>query len=109
MKKKRVISVIMLVALMAAMFTGCGNSAGSTKSTGNTKENKDLTLTVYAGINEEPANGLCKAFEKETGIKTSVVRMSGGEILARIQAEKDNPKASVWFGGPAETFIQAEF
>jgi len=33
--------------------------------------------------------------------------MSGGEILTRIRAEKVNPKLSVWYGGPADTFIQA--
>jgi two-component system KDP operon response regulator KdpE len=60
------------------MFTGCGSKA-------STSAKKDLTLTVYAGINEEPSLGLTKQFEKETGIKTNMVRMSGGELLARIK------------------------
>lgn len=47
-------------------------------------------------------------FQKETGIKVDAVRMSSGEILGRISAEKENPKASVWFGGPADGFIQAK-
>ena len=62
---------------------------------------------MYAGIDEQEALGLTKQFEKDTGVKTSMVRMSGGELLARVKAEKANPKASVWFGGPAESFIQA--
>lgn len=39
---------------------------------------------------------------------TSYVRMSGGEIYARIKAEKENPQASVWYGGGSLTFIQAQ-
>src|SRR5690606_7972275 len=35
-------------------------------------------------------------------------RMSNGEILSRIRAERNSPKASIWFGGPADTFIQAK-
>lgn len=102
MNKKRILSVAMALTLSATVFAGCGSSNKSTAG------KKDLKLTVYAGINEEPALGLTKEFEKETGIKTSMVRMSGGELLARIKAEKNNPKASVWFGGPAESYIQAK-
>lgn len=102
MNNKRILSAAITAAMAVTMFAGCGSSS----KTAAVK--KDLTLTVYAGINEEPALGLTKQFEKETGIKTSMVRMSGGELLARIQAEKSNPKASVWFGGPAESYIQAK-
>jgi iron(III) transport system substrate-binding protein len=68
---------------------------------------KEETLTVYAGMMEDHALEAVKLFEKETGIKTNMVRMSGGEILARIRAEKANPIADVWYGGGALTFIAA--
>lgn len=102
MNKKGILSMVIAAAMTATMFTGCGSSSSGTTA------KKDLTLTVYAGINEEPALGLTKQFEKETGIKTNMIRASGGELLARIKAEKSNPKASIWFGGPAESYIQAE-
>lgn len=66
------------------------------------------SLTIYAGLYEDHAIKAIEAFQKETGIKVSYIRMSSGEILAKIRAEKDNPKASVWFGGPADTFVQAK-
>ncbi|BDU51635.1 ABC transporter substrate-binding protein [Haliovirga abyssi] len=72
------------------------------------KNKKQETLTVYAGMMEDYALKATKQFEKETGIKTNMVRMSGGEILARIRAEKENPIADVWFGGGALTFIEAD-
>ena len=43
-------------------------------------------------------------FEKATGIKVNWVRFSPGEALARVIAEKNNPRVDVLFGGPVETF-----
>ncbi|CAH0118118.1 hypothetical protein PAE9249_00584 [Paenibacillus sp. CECT 9249] len=65
-------------------------------------------LTIYAGLYEDHAIKAIETFQKETGIKVSYVRMSNGEILARIRAERDHPRTSVWFGGPADTFVQAK-
>jgi len=39
-----------------------------------------------------------------TGIKVNFLRFSSGEALARVVAEKNNPKVDVLFGGPVETF-----
>ena len=91
-------------------FTGCSNNEAKPESAPKETEEpkKDLSLTIYAGLMEDHAQAAAKEFEKATGVKTSVVRMSGGEILARIEAEKENTKASVWYGGPADTFIAAK-
>ena len=43
-------------------------------------------------------------FEKATGVKVNFVRFSSGEALARVIAEKNNPRVDVLFGGPVETF-----
>jgi len=72
------------------------------------QEEEKQTLTIYAGMLEEHAALAASEFEKATGIETNFVRMSGGEILARIRAEKDNPQASVWYGGGSLTFIEAD-
>lgn len=64
-------------------------------------------LLIYAGLMEDHAIAATKEFEKETGIKTEFVRMSSGETLARIRAEKDNMTASVWYGGPIDGFVAA--
>jgi iron(III) transport system substrate-binding protein len=44
-------------------------------------------------------------FEKATGIHVNFLRFSSGEALARIIAEKNNPRVDVLFGGPVETHI----
>ena len=63
------------------------------------------TLTVLCTPQEDWCQAMVQAFQEETGINTSYVRMSSGESLARIRATADNPEFSVWWGGPADAFI----
>lgn len=86
---------LILLALFLMVLTSCGM-----KEKG--------TLFIYAGLYEDHAIKAIETFEKQTGIKVSYVRLSAGEVLDRIRAEKDNPAASVWFGGTGDTFVQAK-
>jgi iron(III) transport system substrate-binding protein len=65
------------------------------------------TLTLLCTPQEDWCVAMTQAFQEETGIQTSYVRLSSGEALARIQATADNPEFSVWWGGPADAFIAA--
>jgi iron(III) transport system substrate-binding protein len=62
------------------------------------------TLNVYSIWPENWARPMFEEFEKATGIKVNFVRFSSGEALARLIAEKNNPRVDVLFGGPIETF-----
>lgn len=88
-----------LLALAALLLSTTVSFAEGDKPTGH--------LLIYAGLMEDHAILATKEFEKETGIKTEFVRMSSGETLARIRAEKDNMTASVWYGGPIDAFVAA--
>ena len=66
---------------------------------------QDNTLTVLCTPQEDWCVAMTQAFQAETGIETSYVRLSSGESLARIRATQDNPDFSVWWGGPADAFI----
>ncbi len=107
---KRVLAFLLTTVMIVSLLGGCSKPAeqAETGDTGGSEEKKDLKLTVYAGLMEDHAMLAVKEFEKATGVKTEMVRMSGGEIFARIKAEKDNPSASVWYGGGALTFIAAK-
>ncbi len=61
-------------------------------------------VNVYSIWPENWAKPMFEEFEKATGIKVNFVRFSSGEALARVIAEKNNPKIDVLFGGPVETF-----
>lgn len=99
----RIIAYSILVVMVAALFAGCGSSGQQATTPAKPKE-----LTMYIGVVEQQALVIAQEFEKDTGIKVNFVRMSGGETLGRIRAEKQSPKASVWYGGPADTFIAAK-
>ncbi len=61
------------------------------------------TVNVYTIWPENWARPMFQEFEKATGIKVNFVRFSSGEALARVIAEKGNPRVDVLFGGPVET------
>ena len=62
------------------------------------------TVNVYSIWPENWARPMFDEFEKATGTKVNFVRYSSGEALARVTAEKGNPRVDVLFGGPVETF-----
>ncbi len=62
------------------------------------------TLNVYSIWPENWAKPMFEEFEKASGIKVNFVRFSSGEALARVMAEKNNPRVDVLFGGPVETY-----
>jgi iron(III) transport system substrate-binding protein len=90
------------LGVLAIGLAGCGGTEAK-KEAASPKQ-----VTVYMGVVEQQALVLSKEFEKDTGIKVNFVRMSGGETLSRIRAEKASPKASVWYGGSADSFIVAK-
>ncbi|MBN2552529.1 MAG: ABC transporter substrate-binding protein [Spirochaetales bacterium] len=61
-------------------------------------------LNAYSIWPENWARPMFEEFTKATGIKVNFVRFSSGEALARVIAEKNNPRVDVLFGGPVETF-----
>ena len=62
------------------------------------------TLNVYSIWPENWARPMLQEFEKASGIKVNFLRFSSGEALARLIAEKGNPRVDVLFGGPVETY-----
>lgn len=75
-------------------------------SCGGAKEDKGK-LTFYAGLQEDHAAMIAQKFQEKTGIPTEFVRLSSGETLARLKAERDNMTASVWYGGPVDGMVAA--
>lgn len=65
-------------------------------------------VNVYTTLEEPLARVLFAEFEKDTGIKVNWVRLSTGEVLARMEAEKNNPQASIWVGGVGVFHVEAK-
>lgn len=56
------------------------------------------SFTMYSCYVEAEVAGLTELFTKETGIEVKYVRLSAGEMQARIEAEKENPQVALIFG-----------
>lgn len=81
---KRLI-VITMVLLLALSVTGFAQQ-----------------LVLYGSAEPRSVEVLAQGFEKATGVKVKWIRMSSGETLARLRAEKNNPQADVWWGGTTD-------
>ncbi len=95
--KKTLIIILLALLLISTVFIGCSK-----------KSEKEERVTAYTTLDEELARNVFKAFTAETGIQVDWVRLSTGETVARLEAEKENPQASIWFGGVGIGHIEAK-
>ena len=130
MTAKRVSRLMILVLLLAAILSACAPAATeapavateppevATEAPVATEEPApateapveitDTELNVLCTPQEQWCQGMKQEFEAKYGITVNYVRMSSGEALARVQAEKDNPQFDIWWGGPIDSFVAAK-
>lgn len=99
MLPKKTGSIFWVCIVSIALLTGCG---GDNKPV-SVKPEK---LVVYSAVNAEYMLKVASEFEKDTGIKVESVRLSAGEMVARVREEKNSPKATIVYGGSADGYIQ---
>ncbi len=97
--KNNFVLLFILMALLSPQIFAMG---------GGEKDAETMELNVLATPQEEWCQGMKQEFENMTGITVNYVRMSSGESLARIRAEKDNPQFDIWWGGPIDSFVAAK-
>ncbi|MCP4359947.1 MAG: ABC transporter substrate-binding protein [Chloroflexi bacterium] len=93
MINKRNIFILFGILMLGLLLSACQGE----------QESKELNLLCVP--QEEWCQGMKEEFEKEFGITVNYVRMSTGEALARLEAEKDNPQFDIMWGGPIDTYI----
>ena len=64
-------------------------------------------LVVYCSATNAMCEAETKAFSEKYNVRTSVVRNGSGSTFAKIEAEKNNPRADVWYGGTLDPQSQA--
>ncbi|MBA2666440.1 MAG: ABC transporter substrate-binding protein [Trueperaceae bacterium] len=62
-------------------------------------------LLVYSILQEQDAEVLTRLFREQTGIDVQTIRASGGEMVARVMAERGAPRADVVLGGASNLHI----
>ncbi|SKA97232.1 iron(III) transport system substrate-binding protein [Caloramator quimbayensis] len=99
---KRVIALT-LTALMMLSLVSCGNKAAENNSTQPEQKNESKKVVIYCPHPVEFINPIVQEFEAKTGITAEVVTAGTGELLKRVEAEKDNPLGDVFWGGSLST------
>lgn len=99
MNSKRFSKWVVIAMLAVMVLAACQPAA---------EEITDTELNLLCTPQEQWCQGMKQEFEAKYGITVNYVRMSSGEALARVLAEKDNPQFDIWWGGPADSFISAK-
>lgn len=89
----RLFATLACTAVLATMAAGRAQAQGS--------------LVMYCGVDENWCRTMATTYQKETGVKVDMIRMSAGETYARIRAERDNPHGDIWWGGTGDPHLQA--
>ncbi|ASN84992.1 ABC transporter substrate-binding protein [Pectobacterium versatile] len=64
-------------------------------------------LVIYCSATNSFCEEEAKAFGEKYNVKTSFIRNGSGSTLAKVDAEKKNPQADVWYGGTLDPQSQA--
>ncbi|MEO8508809.1 MAG: ABC transporter substrate-binding protein [Betaproteobacteria bacterium] len=86
---------LLLIALVAAGALGAPIAAAQ------------RSLVVYCSHDADACELAARTFQRESGIATTITRKPTGEYYAQIRAERENPRADVWYGGTIDPFLQA--
>jgi len=115
---KKLNMLLIVVLLAVSILTACQKATETPEATEvpevvvePTEEElviTDTELNVLCTPQEEWCQGMKQEFEALYGITVNYVRMSSGEALARVVAEKDAPTFDIWWGGPIDSFVSAK-
>ncbi|WP_066894438.1 ABC transporter substrate-binding protein [Clostridium nigeriense] len=97
---KKVLATLVCASMMVSMVA-CGGKNEANSSGGEDTGSKNLV--VYCPHPLEFIDPIVAEFEDETGIQVDVVAAGTGELLKRIESEKDNPLGDVMWGGSLGT------
>lgn len=115
---KKALTMLLVIAMVMGLFAGCGSSTeaseaqpaaaepATTEEAAEPEETvKEATdsLVIYSPHKADMINPIIKEFQETTGIKVEVVAAGTGELLKRIESEKDNPLGDIMWGGGAES------
>lgn len=121
-RTRKTLSFVMVCFMLVTMLAACSTQAPASSTPPSSSSPASSTpptatpepakpaykeLTVYGALTESENPTYFNAFEKDTGIKINYVRLSAGEMLARVTAERANPLATVMHGGSTDTYIAA--
>lgn len=118
MSRTRLLAAVCALPLGLSLLAGCAVDDDSSGSTGGDtatgtdgaaapEEEGNDKVVIACTPQEEQCQAMAAAFQEETGIDTSYVRMSSGEAVARLDSAKSHPEFDVLYGGPSDGHVAA--
>lgn len=90
----------LLALIITLSMVICAAGCSSASPSDNANEAQDSgKLVVYSPNSEGLMNATIPLFEEKYGIEVEVIQAGTGELVKRIQSEKEDPYADVLFGG----------
>ncbi len=105
---KQIVGMVMCMLALSSPFVmaqGGKESVAGELGANGVKQVKHLS--AYTAFVEEEALDYFTEFTKDTGIQVDYVRLSAGECITRMEAEKANPQVSIMLGGSVDTIVSA--
>lgn len=116
MMKKKSIALLLAALMTTGLLAGCGKgssgepeapAAGTEAPAAESGEEEGGSetaqtggeLVVYSPNSEGLINATIPLFEEKYGISVEVIQAGTGELVKRIESEKNDPYADVLFGG----------
>ncbi len=100
--------LLLAVCLAVLAITGCGNGSGTPAKSGESG-GAAKAIVVYSPHGAELEGDVKKRFEAAHPEYTvQFLDLGGGEILAKLKAEQQSPRADIWWGGSPVEFNRAE-
>lgn len=87
-----------MVEISRRRFNGMILAAAATALPRRGRAQAGGKLTLYMGPPEKTSAAIAQGFEKRSGIKSTFLRLSAGEAINRIRAERNAPQASILYG-----------
>lgn len=106
MKKIKGFSLIAMSLITTIFLTACRGENSSKNDKVKNVQKKEVK--IYSIIHEEETKALTELFTQKTGIPTTFIRASTGELVNRVIADKENPQADILLGGASSYHIQAD-
>lgn len=113
----KTLSVLLAASLGLGLLAGCNSGTPSptpsaepspeaSAPVGGNEGTSGGKLVAYSPATEGQINAIIPLFEEKTGIEVEVITGGTGELLARVDAEGDNPYADVIFGGGESSYSE---
>lgn len=108
MKKNNLFFKLLILVLgISLIVVGCSSPDSNDADGEDGVASEGDSLTVYTARSESLNNAVIPNFEKDTGIKVDLITAGTGELVKRVESEKDNPMGDILWAAD-ETMLSSK-